>query len=118
MLETTIAHRTHHIDLTAPDLDEKYRRVISRHKRLERFIEMRASQIIIRNEERMLKAAVDDLFDDAEVLEIISRIGARAFTKYFNAIAGTEIETPMAMSAGAVLRARSTLRPQANGLMQ
>jgi hypothetical protein len=118
MLDTAISHRTHDIGLPAPDLDEKYRRVINRHERLGRLIEMQAPGVIVRNEKRMLNAAVDDLFGDAEILEIISRIGASAFTKYFNASAGTEIETPRVMSTGAFRGALSTLQPEAKGMVQ
>ena len=118
MLDTAITHGTRHIGLTVPDLDEKCRRVINRHRRLNRLIEMQAPGIVVRNERRMLQAAVDELFDDAEVEEIISRIGAAVFTKYFNVIAATEIESPVDLAAGAFLGALSTVQPQAKGLMQ
>ncbi len=46
------------------DLNDLYRRVINRNSRLKRLIELRAPDIIIRNEKRMLQEAVDALFDN------------------------------------------------------
>jgi DNA-directed RNA polymerase subunit beta' len=46
------------------DLNDLYRRVINRNNRLKRLIELRAPEIIIRNEKRMLQEAVDALFDN------------------------------------------------------
>ena len=46
------------------DLNDLYRRVINRNNRLKKLIELRAPEIIIRNEKRMLQEAVDALFDN------------------------------------------------------
>ncbi len=46
------------------DLNDLYRRVINRNNRLKRLIELRAPDIIIRNEKRMLQESVDALFDN------------------------------------------------------
>ena len=46
------------------DLNDLYRRVINRNNRLKRLIELRAPDIIIKNEKRMLQEAVDSLFDN------------------------------------------------------
>ncbi len=46
------------------DLNDLYRRVINRNNRLKRLMELRAPDIIIRNEKRMLQEAVDALFDN------------------------------------------------------
>src|SRR5690606_22853529 len=46
------------------DLNDLYRRVINRNTRLKRLIELRAPDIIVRNEKRMLQASVDALFDN------------------------------------------------------
>jgi DNA-directed RNA polymerase subunit beta' len=46
------------------DLNDLYRRVINRNNRLKRLMELRAPEIIIRNEKRMLQEAVDALFDN------------------------------------------------------
>ena len=56
------------------DLDGLYRLVMSRKNRLERLIELRAPEIILRNEKRMLREAVGDLF--VKVVELIAHIGS------------------------------------------
>ena len=48
------------------DLNDLYRRVINRNNRLEKLIELRAPELIIRNEKRMLQEAVDALFDNGK----------------------------------------------------
>jgi DNA-directed RNA polymerase subunit beta' len=47
------------------DLNDLYRRVINRNNRLKRLMELRAPEIIIRNEKRMLQESVDALFDNS-----------------------------------------------------
>ena len=46
------------------DLNELYQRVINRNNRLKKLVELRAPEVILRNEKRLLQAAVDDLFDN------------------------------------------------------
>src|SRR5262245_60929979 len=46
------------------DLNDLYRRVINRNNRLKKLLELRAPEVIIRNEKRMLQEAVDALFDN------------------------------------------------------
>ncbi len=46
------------------DLNDLYRRVINRNNRLKRLIELKAPEVIVRNEKRMLQEAVDALFDN------------------------------------------------------
>ena len=46
------------------DLNDLYRRVVNRNNRLKRLMELRAPEVIIRNEKRMLQEAVDALFDN------------------------------------------------------
>src|SRR3546814_12120477 len=46
------------------DLNDLYRRVINRNNRLKRLMELRAPDIIVRSEKRMLQEAVDALFDN------------------------------------------------------
>ncbi|MEJ2367567.1 MAG: DNA-directed RNA polymerase subunit beta', partial [Acidobacteriota bacterium] len=46
------------------DLNDLYRRVINRNNRLKKLMEMRAPEVIVRNEKRMLQEAVDALFDN------------------------------------------------------
>src|SRR3954449_11906650 len=50
--------------LATSDLNDLYRRVINRNNRLKRLMELRAPDIIVRNEKRMLQEAVDALFDN------------------------------------------------------
>ena len=47
------------------DLNDLYRRVIIRNNRLKRMIEIKAPEVILRNEKRMLQEAVDSLFDNS-----------------------------------------------------
>lgn len=86
-----------------PDLEQKYRRVIARHGRLERLVGMRATGIVLRNEQRMLDAAVADLFDDAEVEAIVAYVGAGVFAHYLNYISGAEIAAPVARGRAVAL---------------
>ena len=50
---------------TTSDLNDLYRRVVNRNSRLRRLIELRAPDIILRNEKRMLQEAVDSLLDNS-----------------------------------------------------
>jgi DNA-directed RNA polymerase subunit beta' len=50
------------------DLNDLYRRVIIRNNRLKRLIEIKAPDVIMRNEKRMLQEAVDSLFDNARTI--------------------------------------------------
>jgi len=54
------------------DLNDLYRRVINRNNRLKRLMELRAPEIIVRNEKRMLQEAVDALFDNGRRGRIIT----------------------------------------------
>ena len=83
------------------DLNDLYRRVINRSDRLKRLIKLRAPEIIVRNEKRMLQHAVNALFDDSEIAALIAHISVRIFTDYFNHIAGTEIEFAVVDAAAA-----------------
>ena len=46
------------------DLNDLYRRVINRNNRLKRLLDLKAPDIIVRNEKRMLQESVDALFDN------------------------------------------------------
>ncbi len=59
------------------DLNDLYRRVINRNNRLKRLLELRAPEIIIRNEKRMLQAAVDALFDNGRRGRAVTGINKR-----------------------------------------
>ena len=54
------------------DLNDLYRRVINRNNRLKRLMELKAPEIIIRNEKRMLQEAVDALFDNGRRGRVIT----------------------------------------------
>ncbi len=77
------------------DLNDLYRRVVNRDNRLKRLIELRAPEIIVRNERRMLQEAVETLFDHGEIVEIIAHIGISILATYFNYIAETETHVPL-----------------------
>src|SRR3546814_11580805 len=53
------------------DLNELYRRVINRNNRLKRLIQLRAPDIIVRNEKRMLQEAVNPLLDNGRRRHLI-----------------------------------------------
>ena len=54
------------------DLNDLYRRVINRNNRLKRLMELRAPEIIVRNEKRMLQESVDALFDNGRRGRVIT----------------------------------------------
>ena len=56
------------------DLNDLYRRVIIRNNRLKRLVEIKAPEVILRNEKRMLQESVDSLFDNTENLRPLKRI--------------------------------------------
>ena len=67
-------------DVSPPaDLDELCRLVISRHDRLERLVELSAPEIIVRNEKRMLREAVDALLEHG-ARNIVIYLGGISFT--------------------------------------
>src|ERR1700740_1291287 len=59
------------------DLNDLYRRVINRNNRLKRLMELRAPDIIVRNEKRMLQEAVDALFDNGRRGRVITGTNRR-----------------------------------------
>src|SRR5574337_1663627 len=59
------------------DLNDLYRRVITRNNRLKRLLELGAPDVIIRNEKRMLQEAVDSLIDNSQRGKALSRRGRR-----------------------------------------
>ncbi len=82
------------IRLHRNDVDALCRRVITRDNRLKRLVELRAPGIVLRNEQRMLQAAVKSLFDHGEIAGLVSHLGRQVFLTYFNHIAGTDIDDP------------------------
>jgi len=59
------------------DLNDLYRRVINRNNRLKRLIDLKAPNIIVRNEKRMLQESVDALFDNGRRGRVITGTGKR-----------------------------------------
>ena len=59
------------------DLNDLYRRVINRNNRLKRLIELKAPDIIVRNEKRMLQESVDVLFDNGRHGRVITGTNKR-----------------------------------------
>jgi len=59
------------------DLNDLYRRVINRNNRLKRLMDLRAPDIIVRNEKRMLQESVDALFDNGRRGRVITGTGKR-----------------------------------------
>ncbi len=72
------------------DLNDLYRRVINRNNRLKRLIELRAPDIIIRNEKRMLQEAVDALFDNGRRGRVITGTNRRPLKSLSDMLKGKQ----------------------------
>ncbi|RME99063.1 MAG: DNA-directed RNA polymerase subunit beta', partial [Alphaproteobacteria bacterium] len=72
------------------DLNDLYRRVINRNNRLKRLIELRAPDIIVRNEKRMLQEAVDALFDNGRRGRTITGANKRALKSLSDMLKGKQ----------------------------
>ena len=72
------------------DLNDLYRRVINRNNRLKRLIELRAPDIIVRNEKRMLQEAVDALFDNGRRGRVISGVNKRPLKSLSDMLKGKQ----------------------------
>src|SRR4030088_3442344 len=72
------------------DLNDLYRRVINRNNRLKRLMELRAPEIIIRNEKRMLQEAVDALFDNGRRGRPITGTGNRKLKSLSDTLKGKQ----------------------------
>ena len=72
------------------DLNDLYRRVINRNNRLRRLIELRAPDIIIRNEKRMLQEAVDALFDNGRRGRVITGANKRPLKSLADMLKGKQ----------------------------
>src|SRR6202012_1932904 len=72
------------------DLNDLYRRVINRNHRLKRLIELRAPDIIIRNEKRMLQEAVDALFDNGRRGRVITGANKRPLKSLADMLKGKQ----------------------------
>ena len=72
------------------DLNDLYRRVINRNNRLKKLLEMRAPEVILRNEKRMLQEAVDALFDNGRRSKAIRGRGKRPLKSLSDMLKGKQ----------------------------
>ncbi len=72
------------------DLNDLYRRVINRNNRLKKLMEMRAPEVILRNEKRMLQEAVDALFDNGRRTKAIRGRGKRPLKSLSDMLKGKQ----------------------------
>ena len=72
------------------DLNDLYRRVINRNNRLKRLIELKAPDIIVRNEKRMLQEAVDALFDNGRRGRVITGANKRPLKSLADMLKGKQ----------------------------
>ncbi len=72
------------------DLNDLYRRVINRNNRLKRLIELRAPDIIVRNEKRMLQESVDALFDNGRRGRVITGANKRPLKSMSDMLKGKQ----------------------------
>ena len=72
------------------DLNDLYRRVIIRNNRLKRLLEIKAPEVILRNEKRMLQEAVDSLFDNSRKSNAIKAEGGRALKSLSDVLKGKQ----------------------------
>ncbi len=72
------------------DLNDLYRRVIIRNNRLKRLIEIKAPEVILRNEKRMLQEAVDSLFDNSKKSSAVKSETNRALKSLSDSLKGKQ----------------------------
>ena len=72
------------------DLNDLYRRVIIRNNRLKRLIEIKAPEVILRNEKRMLQEAVDSLFDNTRKASAVKTESNRALKSLSDSLKGKQ----------------------------
>ena len=72
------------------DLNDLYRRVIIRNNRLKRLIEIKAPDVIMRNEKRMLQEAVDSLFDNSKKSSAVKTESNRALKSLSDSLKGKQ----------------------------
>lgn len=72
------------------DLNDLYRRVVNRNNRLKRLIELRAPEIIVRNEKRMLQESVDALFDNGRRGRVITGANRRPLKSLADMLKGKQ----------------------------
>ncbi len=72
------------------DMNDLYRRVIIRNNRLKRLLEIKAPEVILRNEKRMLQEAVDSLFDNSRKSNAVKAEGGRALKSLSDVLKGKQ----------------------------
>jgi DNA-directed RNA polymerase subunit beta' len=72
------------------DLNDLYRRVIIRNNRLKRLMEIKAPEVILRNEKRMLQEAIDSLFDNSRKSNAVKAEGGRALKSLSDVLKGKQ----------------------------
>ncbi len=72
------------------DLNDLYRRVIIRNNRLKRLIEIKAPEVILRNEKRMLQESVDSLFDNSRKSSAVKTESNRALKSLSDSLKGKQ----------------------------
>jgi len=72
------------------DLNDLYRRVIIRNNRLKRLLEIKAPEVILRNEKRMLQEAIDSLFDNSRKSNAVKAEGGRALKSLTDVLKGKQ----------------------------
>ncbi|MBL0191422.1 MAG: DNA-directed RNA polymerase subunit beta' [Saprospiraceae bacterium] len=72
------------------DLNDLYRRVIIRNNRLKRLLEIKAPEVILRNEKRMLQEAIDSLFDNSRKSNAVKAEGGRALKSLSDILKGKQ----------------------------
>ncbi|MBL7776739.1 MAG: DNA-directed RNA polymerase subunit beta' [Chitinophagales bacterium] len=72
------------------DLNDLYRRVIIRNNRLKRLVEIKAPEVILRNEKRMLQEAVDSLFDNSRKSNAVKAEGGRQLKSLSDVLKGKQ----------------------------
>ncbi len=72
------------------DLNDLYRRVIIRNNRLKRLLEIKAPEVILRNEKRMLQEAVDSLFDNSRKSNAVKAEGGRSLKSLSDILKGKQ----------------------------
>lgn len=72
------------------DLNDLYRRVIIRNNRLKRLLEIKAPEVILRNEKRMLQEAVDSLFDNSRKSNAVKAEGGRPLKSLSDILKGKQ----------------------------
>ena len=75
------------------DLNDLYRRVINRNNRLKRLLDLKAPDIIVRNEKRMLQESVDALFDNGRRGRVITELVKGLLNLWLKCLRGNKVDS-------------------------